>query len=77
MDPFVAANAELAAQRGNATSWYDLVVPALTEAEREALDAALGNPQITNRAIALVLERWGHQVKEGTIGAWRRRCGRR
>lgn len=57
---------------GNAISWYERVRPSLTEDRGDALDAALRDPAISARAIAAVLERWGHPVKEGTISAWRR-----
>ena len=41
------------------------------------LDAALVSPDISARAIAVVLAGWGHEVKEGTISKWRKfRLGR-
>lgn len=72
MDEFASEQAQQAARRGNAQSWYERVVPQLTDDERAALDQAIASPQITARTIATVLERWGHPVREGTISAWRR-----
>jgi hypothetical protein len=64
---------EQARQRpGNAVSWRERIELHLTDGQRASLDAALSSPQISARAIAAVLERWGHPVKEGTISAWRR-----
>lgn len=70
MDEFAAEQARLLP--GNAVSWYERVVPHLDREQAEALAAALRAPEISARAIAAVLERWGHPVKEGTISAWRR-----
>lgn len=56
---------------GNAVSWYERIAPELTADQLESLDAALASADISARAIAAVLERWGHPVKEGTIARWR------
>lgn len=56
---------------GNALSWYEKVTPHLTAEQRESLDSALRSDTISARAIATVLERWGHPVKAGTISKWR------
>lgn len=76
-DEFTRANRELMKRRGNARSWYDRVVPEIDDDRKAALDEALASPEITNRAIALVLERWGFEVKDNTIGMWRRSRGLR
>lgn len=76
-DEFVRANRELARLRGNARSWYDRVTLDLSDERKASLDEALATRDITNRAIALVLERWGFTVKENTIGMWRRSRGLR
>ena len=75
MDEFAAAQARL--PRGNTISWYEKVTPELTAEQVVKLDAALASPDISARAIAVVLDGWGHQVKEGTISKWRKfRLGR-
>lgn len=75
MDEFVAAQNGLV--RGNTVSWYERVAPELTVEQRASLDAALASPDISARAIAVVLAGWGHEVKEGTISKWRKfRLGR-
>lgn len=77
MDEFARANRELMKKRGNARSWYDRVVEEIDAERKSALDEALASVEITNRAIALVLERWGFEVKDNTIGMWRRSRGLR
>ena len=57
MDEFVAAQDRL--PRGNTISWYERVTPELSGDQVEALDAALASPDISARAIAVVLEGWG------------------
>ena len=74
---FAQANRELARRRGNARSWYDKVIAEIDEERKASLDEALASAEITNRAIALVLERWGFTVKDNTIGMWRRSRGLR
>ena len=75
MDEFAAAQARL--PRGNTISWYEKVTPELTPEQVVKLDAALASPDISARAIAVVLDGWGHEVKEGTISKWRKfRLGR-
>ena len=75
MDEFVAAQNGLV--RGNTVSWYERVAPELTAEQRASLDAALASPDISARAIAVVLDGWGFEVKEGTISKWRKfRLGR-
>lgn len=76
-DEFARANRELARRRGNARSWYDKVIAEIDEERKASLDEALASAEITNRAIALVLERWGFPVKDNTIGMWRRSRGLR
>ena len=70
MDEFAAEQSAI--RPGNAVSWFERVAPHLQSDQVEALTRALHSPQISARAIAGVLERWGHPVKEGTISAWRR-----
>lgn len=77
MDEFARANRELMKKRGNARSWYDRVVEEIDAERKSSLDEALASVEITNRAIALVLERWGFDVKDNTIGMWRRSRGLR
>lgn len=77
MDEFAQANRELMKKRGNARSWYDRVVKEIDAERKSSLDEALASVEITNRAIALVLERWGFDVKDNTIGMWRRSRGLR
>lgn len=74
---FAEVSEDLAARRGNTVSWYETIIPDLTDEQRTALDAALDDRRITAVAIATVLERWGHRVKVGTISSWRRNRGRR
>ena len=77
MNEFVRAEQERRKQRGNAQSWYERVIPDLTQEQRDALDEALSDVSISARTIATVLDRWGFEVKEHTIGTWRRLRGLR
>lgn len=53
-------------------SWYDRLVPQLTEQERADLDEALADREIFPRTIQLVLDRWGHRVSPSQI-TWHRK----
>ncbi len=77
MDEFIKADDELRGRRGNARSWYEKITPEITDEQKAALDEALRSREITDRAISLVLERWGFDVKPNTIGMWRRTRGLR
>lgn len=74
MDEFLQAHLEVQEKSGS-RSWYVKVAGQLSDEQREALDAALVNPDIGQRAISVVLKRWGHQVSVGQVGHWRRTRG--
>ena len=75
MDEFVEEEQQLALLRGNRLSWYERIAPSVGEERLASLDRALADPGITSVTISRVLERWGFEVKAGTIGAWRRSRG--
>lgn len=54
-------------------SWYDRVVPDLTDEQRDALDQALKHPKYTAKAIAKVLADWGHDVGHEKVARHRRK----
>ena len=74
MDEFLQAHLEVTRKAGS-RSWYDRVVDRLTDEQREALDTALADPAIGQRAISVVLKRWGFAISVGQVGHYRRTRG--
>lgn len=68
MKEFLDAQAEIG-KTGVPGWWEDLE---LTEQQERDLYAAGANRDITHRAIATVLRRWGVEVNAGQVGHWRR-----
>ena len=77
MNEFDQEEQHLKKRRGNAQSWYERITPDLSADQKSNLDEALADRHISARAIAVVLNRWGFDVKEHTIGTWRRHRGLR
>lgn len=69
MDEFTEAQAHLRAPNGY-KAWWELL--AMSDEQRESLFAAGRNPNISHRAIHVVLQRWGFEVTIGQVGHWRR-----
>jgi hypothetical protein len=69
VDEFAAAQARLRRPHGYKAWWERLD---LTPEQHEQLMAAGANPDISHRAIHIVLSGWGCQVTLGQIGHWRR-----
>ena len=74
MDEFLQAHLEVTKKTGS-RSWYERVVERLTAEQREALDSALADPAIGQRAISVVLKRWGCDISVGQVGHYRRTRG--
>lgn len=74
MDEFLQAHLEVREQSGS-RSWYDRISGDLSAEQKEALDNALANLDIGQRAISVVLKRWGYPVSAGQVGHWRRTRG--
>lgn len=73
MDEFAEVQSELKRPNGY-RAWWQLLQ--LTDEQTKALWDAGRNPDISHRAIHIVLKRWGHDVPVGSIGHWRRtHCG--
>ena len=70
VDEFLKVQAEL--KGPGTTGWWDEVIPALTDQQRESLMQAAESKAISHRAISIVLGKWGHAVKPGMVGHWRR-----
>jgi hypothetical protein len=69
MDEFREAQSILKRPHGYKAWWETLD---LTDRQREDLMAAGADPDISHRAILIVLKQWGHKVSLGQIGHWRR-----
>lgn len=74
MDEFLQTHLEVTKKAGS-RSWYDRTVERLTAEQREALDTALADPAIGQRAISVVLKRWGCDISVGQVGHYRRTRG--
>lgn len=72
MNEFVEAQNELAGP--GTTGWWERAV--LTDEQRAQLHEAAADPSITDRAISIVLVRWGVDVNAGRVGYWRRNHAR-
>lgn len=72
MDEFLQAHLEIG-RKGSVRSWYDRAAAELTPEQLEALDAALACPDIGQRAIVVVMKRWGYVITVGQVG-WHRRA---
>ena len=69
MDEFVEAQAGLRKPNGFKAWWQTID---MTDEQRQSLFAAGQNPDISHRAIHLVLKRWGFDVTVASVGHWRR-----
>lgn len=54
------------------SGWWEHVLADLDEQRRDALIEAAHDPQISHRAIAVVLGRWGYEVNREKVAHWRR-----
>lgn len=61
------------AKRAARTTWYDSVVPELSEQQRSDLEEALRDQKISASTISTVLTRWGFDVSQQAVGNYRRR----
>ena len=65
--------AQSSLRRSGYANWYERVTPQLDEERKASLDAALGSPHITARAISNVLKAWGHEVSMSSVSEVRRK----
>ena len=70
MDEFRQAQSEL--QGPGVRGWWSVVLEDLSDDKRDSLLAAASSPDITHRAISVVLNRWGYDVNPVKVGHWRR-----
>lgn len=70
MDEFRQAAAELSSP--GVRGWWERVLVCLSDDQRESLLAAAASRDISHRAIAVVLGRWGYPVTLVQVGHWRR-----
>ena len=70
VDEFEAAQAAL--KRPGVSGWWVKVLDELDEDRRESLLRAKGNPDISHRAISVVLQGWGFDVNREKVAHWRR-----
>jgi len=61
-----------ATTRKGTPSWYDRIVPELTDQQRADLDDALADRTIYPRVISMVLTGWGHKVSVSQV-SWHRK----
>ena len=54
------------------SGWWDRVLPELSDGQRADLLEAGRSREISHRAIAVVLGKWGHTVTPAQVGHWRR-----
>lgn len=69
MDEFQQLEAE---RRFGSPGWWHKVLPQLTDDQRQQLEAALRNDEISHTTISTVLKRWGHDVTYQQVGHYRR-----
>ena len=62
-------------RRSSTTTWYDRVVPSMTDDQRRQLDEALDDPRISANVISDVLASWGYRASQQAVGNYRRRRG--
>jgi len=70
VDEFRQAQSQL--QGPGIRGWWSTVLAELPDDKRESLLAAAASPDITHRAISIVLKRWGYDVNPVKVGHWRR-----
>ena len=62
-----------ASKKGPGVSgWWEQVIPALDDDQREALMLAAASRDISHRTVATVLGRWGFDVSMAQVAHWRR-----
>ena len=54
------------------SGWWVKVLADIDQTRRDQLIEAASDPNISHRAIAVVLQRWGYSVSPGSVGHWRR-----
>ena len=70
MDEFLAAQASL--KRPGVTGWWEKVLDEVDDERAAALLAAAADPDISHRAIAVVVSGWGFDVSREKVAHWRR-----
>ena len=70
MDEFRAAQASL--KPPGVKGWWVKVLEEVDVERGEALLAAARDPEISNRAISVVLEGWGYPITREKVAHWRR-----
>ena len=70
MDEFEQAQASM--KGPGVSGWWDRVIPDLDDERRSSLLRAAANKSISHRAISIVLDGWGYQVRPNMVGHWRR-----
>lgn len=70
MDEFERAQASL--RRPGVVGWWEKVLAEVDEDRRAALLKAAANPEISHRAISVVVQGWGFQVSREQVAHWRR-----
>lgn len=70
MEEFLQAQEAL--KRPGVAGWWVRVLEDVDQERRDALLAAAENREISHRAIAVVLERWGYRVSREQVAHWRR-----
>ena len=70
MDEFLQVQA---AKKGpGVAGWWEQVLPALSEKQRDDLREAAVSRNISHRTISIVLGQWGFDVSPASVGHWRR-----
>jgi hypothetical protein len=68
IDRFIEIAATL--PKGGVRPWWDKL--GLDPDRQESLREAILHPEVTDRAVQLVLREWGHEIKLSSIGHYRR-----